>query len=132
VNDEEKKWHDSEPVVPGGESIFGVYCQQGVCPTLRLPAKCPECGQVAVHMFYYDFGRGRGGGWAWCSSCYGWGHGSAFIPKWWTNVPGITEDMLTATPVYLDDVRDSIDEHWNDLLDHMVSLPPVDSPVGMN
>jgi len=123
VNDEEKPWHDSEPVVPGGESIFSMFnYQREGGPTVRLPAKCPECGEIGVHLVYYDFGSGSGGSWAWCSSCYGWGHGRAIIPKWWTNVPGI--DMLTATPVDMDNARDRIDEHWNSLLDCTATAKP--------
>jgi len=115
--DDDNVWLDAK----SGDSIYAVLGQQAAAPTIQLPAKCPECGNMTLHLFFHRYYDNRGGGWAWCSSCHGFGHGGSNVPKWWINSPDISMDMLTAVPIKLDQVHDVVDRHWNTLLDSMAT-----------
>jgi len=100
--------------------IYALLGQQWEAPTLRLPALCPRCGQIGVHMFFHTHVTqpySRGGGWAWCSMCHGFGHGTWKSPPWWRNCPGIQISGLYFVPWELDEMGKLVDAHWNLLLD---------------
>lgn len=78
-----------------------------------LPASCPCCESLAVHVFFYGRGvEGLGGSWVWCSACRCSSHGLVRIPGWWVNVEGVELADLTSMPEFLDGVAARIDEHW--------------------
>jgi len=104
------------------DAIYGLLGQEYEHPTRLLPALCPVCGQLGVHLAFhawYDTRPSRGGGWAWCSSCHGYGHGSWVVPVWWRNIPGVSIHDLTFSPGTLDDRAALVDEHWNLLVNEL-------------
>jgi hypothetical protein len=126
--DNGQKWTD------GGTAnlIYALLGQQWKSPTLRLPAVCPRCGKIGVHLYFNDGHpnepfdesrpRHRGGGWAWCSACQGFGHGSWYILPWWKNLPADVVGTLYVAPFAFDLIKDTIDAHWNSLVDRYNQL----------
>lgn len=88
----------------------------------RAPFRCPVCQGRQAHVYLHlcnDKTR-RGGLWIWCSGCRRFMHGSVYVPEYWVNCPAVGFGRLTAVPVYLEDMKDSIDGHVNSLMNKTV------------
>lgn len=81
------------------------------------PRVCPACQQQNAHVYFHRFnGKQLGSGWAWCSNCGSYSHARYIIPEWWKNSHLIDPNLLSASPEYLDDMKDIIDQHFNSLI----------------
>jgi len=98
------------------DEIYHILGTQWTAPTLVLPARCPRCDTMTVHLFFhrnpYNDGK-TGGGWAWCSQCRGFGHGLWKIPEWWLDMPDLPDNALLFAPIIMDQIAKRIDAHWN-------------------
>ena len=80
----------------------------------RYPRRCPVCQRKSAHVYLHRFdGRHLGSGWAWCSHHQGYAHVSCTIPAWWQNLAEIDESRLTHSPDYLENLKESVDNHVN-------------------
>ncbi|MBQ7567630.1 hypothetical protein IJT17_02375 [bacterium] len=83
----------------------------------HYPRTCPVCQHTSAHVYFHRFtNKRRGSGWAWCSDCGCYSHVSCSIPEWWKNLPLIDIGLLSASPEYLEGMKESIDHHFNALL----------------
>ena len=64
----------------------------------------------------------RGGLWLWCSACKQFFHSSVYVPTWWSNLPIVDENQLSAFPQYLDALSTRIDKHINQLISNKKHL----------
>ena len=69
--------------------------------TIKFPANCPCCGQLAAHAMFYCYNQvnRRGGFWVWCSKCKQYVHTSVKVPNWWKNIADIQVEDLVSEPV---------------------------------
>ena len=81
----------------------------------NFPAECPVCGRKAAHLYahIYDAKTRKGGLWVWCSDCKSFSHGSIKVPDFWKNCPIIELEKLCAVPIYLEEMKESIDAYVN-------------------
>lgn len=108
-----REWHgiDEEDQIAWTEIRDRVYrsAEPVICA-----GSCPSCGQAEVRYFYWrsdepgDFGD-RGGSWFWCPACLRYGHYSALVPAWWSDLDGVDYDELEHRPEWLE-------EHWREVL----------------
>ena len=90
----------------------------------RFPRKCPCCGKINAHLFFYRHREEKAGSaWVWCSKCKEYSHSRFFIPDWWRNMNSIEVEDLHACPDNLDEKQDEIDDWVNELLDEKVAKP---------
>lgn len=84
---------------------------------IKFPAICPVCkkNDAHIYMHFYDERR-RGGLWTWCSECETFSHGSLRVPEYWENCPFVEAGKLCAIPDYLDEMKEIIDAHVNDII----------------
>lgn len=84
----------------------------------KIPTVCPICKKEAAHIYMhvYDQRTRRGGLWIWCSECYTFFHGSIYVPEYWKNCPAVELEKLCAIPDYLNDIREAIDAHVENIL----------------
>lgn len=83
----------------------------------KFPAKCPICEQDAAHLYIhiYDNKTKKGGLWIWCSHCHSFSHGSIQAPVFWDNCSLVELEKLSAVPTYLEEIKESIDTHANQI-----------------
>jgi hypothetical protein len=98
------------------DDILRVYKQLGEIP--KFPAKCPVCKKESAHIYMhlYNLKTNRGGLWVWCSECFTFSHSSIYVPKYWKNSPQVEGDKLYAVPKYLEEKKDFIDRHVNEIM----------------
>lgn len=84
----------------------------------KFPAICPVCKKNDAHIYMnlHDEKTRRGGLWTWCSECKTFSHGSHYVPGYWENCPSVEEGKLCAIPDYLDEMKEIIDAHVNDII----------------
>ena len=70
----------------------------------------------------YNLKTHRGGLWLWCSACKQFFHSSVYVPTWWSNLPIVDENQLSAFPQYLDALSTRIDKHINQLISNKKHL----------
>lgn len=68
---------------------------------------------TCIYMHIYDDKTRWGGLWIWCSECYSFSHSSLYIPEYWENCALIELEKLSAIPIYLNKIKDKIDNHMN-------------------
>lgn len=91
----------------------------------RFPAICPICKGDAAHIYMhiYDAQTKRGGMWVWCSNCHAFSHSTIYVPDYWKNCSSVEMDRLCAVPIYLENMRDTIDKHADIIRSSYVSTP---------
>lgn len=84
----------------------------------KFPTKCPVCNNRSAHLYMHveNLKTRRGGFWVWCSECHVFSHGSIYVQDNWINYSGVNEEKLTATPGYLEKMKEEIDAHVNESL----------------
>lgn len=84
----------------------------------KFPTVCPMCKKRGAHIYMhiYDDKTRRGGIWSWCSECYSFSHGSIYVPTYWKNCSMVELERLSAVPIYLEEVKDKLDEHVNSII----------------
>lgn len=103
-------WKDAGNSMEQLFSNFGSYTD--------FPAVCPICREKNAHIYMhlYNAATRRGGLWIWCSGCLSFFHASVHVPAYWSNCHTVKTDKLTALPIYLDNLKDTLDEHSNMIL----------------
>lgn len=98
------------------DDIDRIYTQLRLKP--KFPAQCPVCKRISAHLYMdlHDFKTRRGGLWVWCSECYTFSHSSIRVPNYWRNCPEVEVDKLCAIPEYLEEIKESIDKHINEIM----------------
>lgn len=88
----------------------------------QFPAKCPACEHDSAHLYahIYDRKTQRSGLWIWCSQCHAFSHASIYAPAHWENCAAVELEKLTAVPAYLEEIKDTIDAHINQLKQNLV------------
>ena len=88
---------------------------------LEFPAACPLCNKNGAHIYMhvYDDKTRRGGSWSWCSECHSFLHSSMYVPEYWRNCSIIELERLSVVPIYLEEVKDKLDEHANSIISHI-------------
>lgn len=82
-----------------------------------FPRKCPCCGKVSGHLYFYRHRDEKyGSAWAWCSECQEFSHSRFLIPDWWDNMKSVEIGELHGCPDNLDEIHEAIDEWINSLL----------------
>lgn len=91
---------------------------------MKVPYICPYCDEKEGHMYMhvYNLKTHRGGLWLWCSACKQFFHSSVYVPTWWSNLPIVDENQLSAFPQYLDALSTRIDKHINQLISNKKHL----------
>ena len=76
-------------------------------------AICTLCRKWSAHIYMhvYDGETRRGGLWIWCSMCHSFSHSSIFVPDYWENCSLVEIEKLSAIPIYLEEIKEKIDEH---------------------
>lgn len=72
--------------------------------------------ECTYYMDIHDFKTRRGGLWVWCSECHTFSHSSLYIPSYWENSTLVKKEELCAKPVYLEEIKDTIDDHMNSII----------------
>ncbi|MBR6027967.1 MAG: hypothetical protein IKP40_02680 [Clostridia bacterium] len=85
-----------------------------------LSAAC--CDKPEIHIHAHSIGfwkeRGRGSAWIWCSHCGTFSHLDGIpISSDWENNPDVDFSQVCAVPVYLETVKDAVDQHLKEFLD---------------
>ena len=98
------------------DDILRVYTQLGT--NTKFPAQCPVCRKKGAHLYMHihDSKMKRGGLWIWCSECYTFSHSSIYVPNYWRNLPEVEVNKLCAIPEYLEEIKDFIDNHVNEIM----------------
>lgn len=99
------------------DDILRIYTQLGLKP--KFPAQCPVCNKrnsAHLYMDVHNLKTRRGGLWVWCSECHAFSHSSIWVPNYWTNLPEVEDDKLCAIPEYLEEIKDLIDNHINEIM----------------
>jgi hypothetical protein len=92
-----------------------------------LPLDCPLCkSKGSIHIYFswlpeelWRPNRPDGTSWIWCSVCRSYSSTHWQPPKWWKDSPEIPRDQLFHPPFYLDEHRDIVDAHWNQLISNL-------------
>ena len=89
---------------------------------IKFPAICPICKKNNAHIYMHVFDEKtrRGGLWIWCSECYAFSHASIYVPEYWKNCPLVEAEKLCAIPAYLDEIREIIDAHVDDIMNNYI------------
>lgn len=84
----------------------------------EFPVRCPACKGESAHLYMHvhNVKTRRGGLWIWCSECHAFAHGSVYVPNDWGNCPEVEADKLCAIPEYLEEIKEVIDKHVNELM----------------
>lgn len=105
-----KMWRD------GNHKIEELYNNlQGI---KKFPTICPICKKDAAHIYMhiYEERTRRGGLWIWCSECHTFSHGSIYVPEYWRNCPLVEKERLCAVPDYLNELKEVLDAHMENIL----------------
>ena len=83
---------------------------------INFPAKCPCCGKIDGHVFFYKPKNSEqlGSAWVWCGSCKEYSHSRHVVPAWWVNMDSIELSQLHARPDNLNDIKEIIDKWVNE------------------
>ena len=98
------------------DDILRIYTQ--LEKNIEFPVQCPICKKNGAHIYMHvhNFKTKRGGLWVWCSDCFSFSHSSIYVPNYWINCPQIEVDNLCAVPKYLEEMKETIDRHVNEIM----------------
>ncbi len=89
---------------------------------VKFPSMCPACkkNEAHIYMHIYDDKSRRGGLWIWCSECHTFSHSSIYVPQYWKNCSLVKSENLCAIPIYLDEIKKTVDAHTNHIINNHI------------
>jgi hypothetical protein len=97
-------------VEPENRRVWAV-AQNGIFASRPSSAVlCPICRKGEFRFFFLrgPSGEDRGGSWFWCSHCHRFDHWTSLVPKWWRDVPGVSDEVLFPEPEWPNN-------HWEEI-----------------